>query len=628
MVRRHRARRPRRHGPRHRRSRRRRCVPVRCPARRDPVAMLRRSACRPARGAASAAGGKWYTRLRRSAAGQRGGPGDGARGSDPPPRISSWDRSCRICRTSWVRGSSAIAKPSSAAALEEEDPEPDGRSSERAVPDDLVRQREVPLGQRPPFARGDEAEDDLRCQPRGGDAHRDPVQHRCIQAHGLLQRTGREQRQGAGPGEERRGGEGAVAVPVIPAAGIAAATGGFELHRYILGLLLAVQLDGPVQRGLLRLLERDRHPGDRSLHLRVRMRLLVRRLAHVLVAVRIPAVERGDPDAYLDLDGAVGLGQRAALHLVAGGADFVKPMYDRVGESAFAQVEELPRRRRTEEEGDQREHGATLSETSDAAGFPGFTPGSSRAAAASRRQSAVASPLRSASRCDFSFFIRRRISSRLSALRWSTKSLPCRWSISCCTHTDSSVLVASFRFRRPSRSMYSTTMCPKRVTSSYSSGIDRQPSVYVNSPSPTLSTGSINQNRPSPFFFGSSPSAAGRWSTSIAITLRCTPTCGAASPTPLASYIVSAMSSHSLRIFASTSPTGLAFCFRRGSGQIRISRNAMPSRSSGVRSDSNTPVYSQHIPAARMGFRSAAQGSQPGDGVDIDRHLYPSGLMG
>src|SRR5437588_6149578 len=129
-----------------------------------------------------------------------------------------------------------------------------------------------------------------------------------------------------------------------------AAPGGFELHRYILGLLLAVQLDGPVQRGLLRLLERDRHPGDRSLHLRVRMRLLVRRLAHVLVAVRIPAVERGDPDAYLDHDGAVGLGQRAALHLVAGGADFVKPMYDRVGESAFAQVEQLPRRRRTEEE--------------------------------------------------------------------------------------------------------------------------------------------------------------------------------------------------------------------------------------------------------------------------------------
>src|SRR3989440_9584976 len=120
--------------------------------------------------------------------------------------------------------SSVVAKPPSAAALEEQDPEPDGRSSERAVPDDLVRQREVPLGQRPPFARGDEAEDDLCCQPRGGDAHRDPVQHRRVQAHGLLQRTGCEQRQGAGPGEERRGGEGAVAVPVIPAARIAAAT--------------------------------------------------------------------------------------------------------------------------------------------------------------------------------------------------------------------------------------------------------------------------------------------------------------------------------------------------------------------------------------------------------------------
>src|SRR5207302_10090169 len=101
-----------------------------------------------------------------------------------------------------------------------------------------------------------------------------------------------------------------------------------------------------------------------------------------------------------------------------------------------------------------------------------------------------------------------------------------------------------------------------------------------------------------------------------------------AAPARLASYIVSPMSSHRLRIFASTSPTGLAFCFRRGSGQIRISRNAIPSRSSGVQSDSNTLVYSQRMAAARMGFRSASQGSEQGDGVDIDRHLYPCGLAG
>src|SRR2546425_7251282 len=124
-------------------------------------------------------------------------------------------RSCRWC----ARFGSSIYGP-----LEQQDPEPDSRSSERAVPDDLVRQREVPLGQRPAFARGDEAENDLRCQPRGGDAHRDPVQDRRIQAHGLLQRAGREQRKGAVSGEESRGGEGAVAVPVIPAARIAAAT--------------------------------------------------------------------------------------------------------------------------------------------------------------------------------------------------------------------------------------------------------------------------------------------------------------------------------------------------------------------------------------------------------------------
>src|SRR5256885_6435419 len=50
--------------------------------------------------------------------------------------------------------------------LEEQDTEPDGGSSERGVSDDLVRQREVPLGERSAFVRRDEAEDDLRCQPR------------------------------------------------------------------------------------------------------------------------------------------------------------------------------------------------------------------------------------------------------------------------------------------------------------------------------------------------------------------------------------------------------------------------------------------------------------------------------
>src|SRR5437763_7118513 len=105
----------------------------------------------------------------------------------------------------------------------------------------------------------------------------------------------------------------------------------------------------------------------------------------------------------------------------------------------------------------------------------------------------------------------------------------------------------------------------------------------------------------------------------MAITLRCTPTCGAASPTPLASYIVSAVSSQSLRILASTSPTGLAFCFRRGSGQMMISRNAMLSRSPAVQPGGNRPVYSWRGLTARMGFRSAASDSVT-DGASEQRH--------
>src|SRR5215217_3292859 len=51
-----------------------------------------------------------------------------------------------------------------------------------------------------------------------------------------------------------------------------------------------------------------------------------------------------------------------------------------------------------------------------------------------------------------------------------------------------------------------------------------------------------------------------------------TPICGAASPTPSAAYIVSNMSFTSARVESSTFVTGLAFCFRMGSGQMRISR--------------------------------------------------------
>src|SRR5258707_1251542 len=54
-----------------------------------------------------------------------------------------------------------------------------------------------------------------------------------------------------------------------------------------------------------------------------------------------------------------------------------------------------------------------------------------------------------------------------------------------------------------------------------------------------------------------------------------TPICGAASPTPSAEYIVSNMSFTRARIDSFTSPTGEAFFFRIGSGQIRISRTML-----------------------------------------------------
>ena len=60
---------------------------------------------------------------------------------------------------------------------------------------------------------------------------------------------------------------------------------------------------------------------------------------------------------------------------------------------------------------------------------------------------------------------------------------------------------------------------------------------------------------------------------------RCaTPTCGAASPMPIAWYIVSTMSSISRRTLASTAATGRAFILSRGSGAVMIGNRAMRPR--------------------------------------------------
>ncbi len=54
------------------------------------------------------------------------------------------------------------------------------------------------------------------------------------------------------------------------------------------------------------------------------------------------------------------------------------------------------------------------------------------------------------------------------------------------------------------------------------------------------------------------------------------PTCGAARPTPGASYIVASRSAASDSISGVTRATGSATFFRRGSGWIRIVRRLMP----------------------------------------------------
>src|SRR2546423_1381975 len=121
-------------------------------------------------------------------------------------------------------------------------------------------------------------------------------------------------------------------------------------------------------------------------------------------------------------------------------------------------------------------------------------------------------------------------------------------------------------------------------------------------------TGLMSQKRPSPFFLAGSPSADGRCSTSMAMTFCRAPTWGAASPTPFASYIVSARSSHSLRTEASTSATGFAFCLRRGAGEKRISR-----RGQFGRPPKKSPDYTRRgeVPPQRVPRRLPRCGRRP-----------------
>jgi len=60
------------------------------------------------------------------------------------------------------------------------------------------------------------------------------------------------------------------------------------------------------------------------------------------------------------------------------------------------------------------------------------------------------------------------------------------------------------------------------------------------------------------------------WSRSITITRLGTPICTAARPMPSAAYMLSAMSSMSVRISSVTTSTSVEIAWRRGSGAVRM----------------------------------------------------------
>src|SRR5207248_4328617 len=93
---------------------------------------------------------------------------------------------------------------------------------------------------------------------------------------------------------------------------------------------------------------------------------------HVLVAIRVPAVERSHFRAHLHPNGSVGLGQSASFHLPGRSPHLMPFVHHGIGQRPFAQLQELPDGRRTKEDGDQREHGALLPESWYAPGFPRF----------------------------------------------------------------------------------------------------------------------------------------------------------------------------------------------------------------------------------------------------------------
>ena len=135
------------------------------------------------------------------------------------------------------------------------------------------------------------------------------------------------------------------------------------------------------------------------------------------------------------------------------------------------------------------------------------------------------------------------------------------------------------------------------VTLPYLPGLERHPSSPVCVPSDSTMTGLIST-------LGSSP-------VSTTMMRFRTPTCGAASPTPLYSYIVSNMSSISSSIFGVISFTSLHFFSRTLSPTVRTVRIAISYSfsytliSNSIRISSNPlfmRIYSSIICLARIRF--------------------------
>ena len=112
----------------------------------------------------------------------------------------------------------------------------------------------------------------------------------------------------------------------------------------------------------------------------------------------------------------------------------------------------------------------------------------------------------------------------------------------------------------PSRSRALTRIALGRSTDSLNPGTDKQPSSKPSRVSSMISTFGLTNTR------GVDRSLE----RSITMTCSWTSICDAASPIPLASYMVSNMSSISVCILSSTTSTLAARVRRRGSGNSRI----------------------------------------------------------